>query len=70
MIENIEEMIIEYSRTPNSDVQNIKNDRKRKSNINTIDIDQYISPIIQCSSSEYVEDEIVEQEDDEQEDDE
>lgn len=65
MIENIEEMIIEYSRTPNSDVQNIKNDRKRKSNINTIDIDQYISPIIQCFSSEYVEDEIVEQEDDE-----
>lgn len=65
MIENIEEMIIEYSRTPNSDVQNIKNDRKRKSNINTIDIDQYILPIIQCFSSEYVEDEIVEQEDDE-----
>ncbi|CAO3702350.1 unnamed protein product [Rhizopus stolonifer] len=56
--------------TPNNDMRNIKNGRKRKVNINTIDIDQYISPVVQYPSSRNVEDEVDEQEDDEQEDDE
>ncbi|KAI9273941.1 hypothetical protein EDC94DRAFT_593248 [Helicostylum pulchrum] len=30
MIKSIEKMIIEYSRTPNNDMRNIKNGRKRK----------------------------------------
>lgn len=49
-------------------MRNIKNGRRRKANIKTIDIDQYISHIIQLSSSEYVEDKVDEQEDNEQED--
>ncbi|KAI8091885.1 hypothetical protein BDF21DRAFT_395578 [Thamnidium elegans] len=67
MIESIEKMIVEYSRTPNNDMRNIKNGRKGKANIKTIDIDQYISPVIKCPSSKNVEDEVDRQEDDEQE---
>lgn len=63
-------MIVEYSRSPNNDRQNIKNGRKRKASIRTIDIDQYISPVIKYISSGNVEDEVDEQEDEEQEDEE
>ncbi|KAI9474048.1 MAG: hypothetical protein EXX96DRAFT_596917 [Benjaminiella poitrasii] len=57
LVKNIEEMIIEYSRTPNNGMRNIKNGRMRKSSINTIEINY----------SEYIEDEVNEQGDDEQE---
>ncbi|KAI8885959.1 hypothetical protein K501DRAFT_124686, partial [Backusella circina FSU 941] len=70
MIENIKKMIVGYSRSPNNDMQNIKNGRKRKANIKTIDIDQYISSVIKYTSSGNVEDEVDEQEDEEQEDEE
>lgn len=68
MIKNIEAMIIEYSRTPSNAMRNIKNGRKKNTNVKMIDIDQYISPVITCPDSGNVEDD--EQEDDEQEDDE
>lgn len=61
MIENIKKMIVEYSRPPNNDMRNIKNGRKRKANNKTIDIDQYISPVIKYTSSGNVEDEVDEQ---------
>lgn len=64
MIENVKEMIVEYSKTPNNDMQNIKNARRKKA-IKTIDIEQYISPAITDTEEE---DEEEEEEDEGEED--
>lgn len=71
MIESIEAMIIEYSRTPSSTVRNIKNERKNSTIAKTTNIDEYISAVLSYPDSEDEDepeyDEPVDEREDEQE---
>lgn len=52
MIKNIEEMVIEYSRTPSNAMSNIKKGRKKNTINKMTNIDEYISTVIPCPDSE------------------
>ncbi|RCI01852.1 hypothetical protein CU098_004798 [Rhizopus stolonifer] len=52
MIKNIEEMVIECSKTPSIAMSNIKKGRKKNTMVKTTDIDDYISTAIACPDSE------------------
>ncbi|KAG1136006.1 hypothetical protein G6F37_012363 [Rhizopus arrhizus] len=51
MSKNIEEMVIEYSRTPSNTMSNIKKGRKNNMIIKMTNIDEYISTVIPCPDS-------------------
>lgn len=52
MIKNIEEMVIECSKTPSIAMSNIKKGRKKNTMVKTTDIDDSISTAIACPDSE------------------
>ncbi|KAG2199931.1 hypothetical protein INT47_009257 [Mucor saturninus] len=52
MIKNIEEMVIEFSKTPSIAMSNIRKGRKKNTMVKTTDIDDYISTAIACPDSE------------------
>ncbi|KAI8884046.1 hypothetical protein K501DRAFT_183160 [Backusella circina FSU 941] len=70
MIKNIEEMVIEYSKTPSNAMSNIKNGRKKNTNIKVTNIDEYISTIIPCPGSENEDDDTDDENQDDDTDDE
>ncbi|KAG0810724.1 hypothetical protein G6F16_013124 [Rhizopus arrhizus] len=69
MIKNIEEMVIEYSRTPSNAMSNIKKGRKKNTIIKMTNIDEYISTVIPCPDSENEDKSEDEDPDDENQDD-
>ncbi|KAI9282638.1 hypothetical protein BY458DRAFT_126742 [Sporodiniella umbellata] len=52
MIKNIEEMVIECSKTPSIAMSNIRKGKKKNTMIKTTDIDDYISTAMACPDSE------------------
>ncbi|KAG0926930.1 hypothetical protein G6F57_014294 [Rhizopus arrhizus] len=69
MIKNIEEMVIEYSRTPSNAMSNIKKGRKKNKIIKMTNIDEYISTVMPCPDSENEDKSEDEDPDDENQDD-